>query len=111
MKTELLNLNKIFTDRIFRIPDYQRGYAWRDKQLKDYWNDLVQLESGKNHYLGVLTFEDVAEDRYKTWDDDLWIIEYKCFAPLYIVDGQQRLTTSIILIQAILEANSDDKKN
>lgn len=110
MKNELLNLNKIFTDRIFRIPDYQRGYAWKDKQLKDFWSDLVQLETGKNHYIGVLTFEDVSENNYKKWQDDLWIIEAKSFSPLYIVDGQQRLTTSIILIQAIIEWNKESKK-
>ena len=110
MKTELLNLNKIFTDRIFRIPDYQRGYAWREKHLKDFWNDLIQLEDGRNHYLGVLTFEDVDERKYKQWEDDLWIIEDKCFTPLFVVDGQQRLTTSILLIQAILESNVNGKK-
>jgi len=110
MKTDLLSINKIFTDRIFRIPDYQRGYAWREKQLKDYWNDLVQLEDGKNHYVGVLTFEDVSKDKFSKWDEDLWIIEGKCFTPLFVVDGQQRLTTSIILIQSIVEYNKDNKK-
>lgn len=110
MKTDLLNLNKIFTDRIFRIPDYQRGYAWREKHLVDYWNDLIQLENGKNHYVGVITFEDVQEDKYKKWEEDLWIIESKCFTPLYIVDGQQRLTSSIILIESIIEYNNSNKK-
>lgn len=110
MKTDLLNLNKIFTDRIFRIPDYQRGYAWTEKQLKDFWSDLLQLEPGKNHYVGVLTLEDVSEKTYSSWREDRWIIESKSFSPFYIVDGQQRLTTSIILIQAILEANSDEQK-
>jgi len=110
MKTNLLNINKIFTDRIFRIPDYQRGYAWTNKQLKDFWNDLRQLEDGKNHYVGVLTLEDVSESVYSTWHDDLWIIESKSFSPYYIVDGQQRLTTSILLLQAILEVNKENKK-
>ena len=110
MKTNLLNINKIFTDRIFRIPDYQRGYAWTNRQLKDFWNDLLQLESGKNHYVGVLTLEDVDEEVYKNWQDDLWIIESKSFSPFYIVDGQQRLTTTIILIQSILECNNKNEK-
>ncbi|PSU74980.1 hypothetical protein CTM93_20015 [Photobacterium phosphoreum] len=110
MKANLLNINKIFTDRIFRIPDYQRGYAWTNKQLKDFWNDLRQLESGKNHYVGVLTLEDVSESVYSNWNDDLWIIESKSFSPYYIVDGQQRLTTSILLLQAILEFNKDNRK-
>ena len=44
METTLLTLSKIFTERLFRIPDYQRGYAWTEKQLKDFWSDLEQLE-------------------------------------------------------------------
>ena len=96
METTLQSLSKIFTEKIYRIPDYQRGYAWTEKQLKDFWNDLVQLEEGKNHYIGVLTVEEVAKENYLKWEDDTWIIESKSYQPLYIVDGQQRLTTSII---------------
>lgn len=103
MDTQLLTLSKIFTERLFRIPDYQRGYAWTEKQLKDFWNDIQQLEADHNHYTGVLTLEDVSEDVYRQWEDDLWIIEAKSYQPYFVVDGQQRLTTAIILIQAILE--------
>lgn len=112
MKTDLYSISKIFTERLLRIPDYQRGYAWREKHLKDYWNDLIQIESDKNHYIGVLTLEDVPESVYSRWVDDTWIIEAKNYAPFYIVDGQQRLTTTIILIQAITESiNENDKIN
>jgi uncharacterized protein with ParB-like and HNH nuclease domain len=104
MKTDLFSVSKIFTERLLRIPDYQRGYAWTEKQLKDYWNDLIQLEAGKNHYIGVLTLEDVPDDVIETWMEDHWIIKAKSYAPFYVVDGQQRLTTTIILIQAITES-------
>ena len=103
MDTQLQTLSKIFTERLFRIPDYQRGYAWQEKQLRDFWNDINQLEPGRNHYTGVLTLEPVSNQLYQKWNDDLWIIEARSFQPFYIVDGQQRLTTSIILIQTILE--------
>jgi len=103
MDNQLLTLSKIFTERLFRIPDYQRGYAWTEKQLKDFWNDIQQLEVDHNHYTGVLTLEDVSEDVYRQWEDDRWIIEAKSYQPYFIVDGQQRLTTAIILIQTILE--------
>ncbi len=59
MDTQLLTLSKIFTERLFRIPDYQRGYAWTKKHLKDFWSDIQQLEPDHNHYTGVLTLEDV----------------------------------------------------
>jgi uncharacterized protein with ParB-like and HNH nuclease domain len=103
MKTELFSISKIFTERLLRIPDYQRGYAWTDKQLKDYWSDIMQLEVGHNHYVGVLTLEDAPTSNPKEWEDDLWIIESKCYEPYYVVDGQQRLTTTIILIQCLIE--------
>ena len=51
--------------KAFRIPDYQRGYAWTEKQLKDFWTDIQQLEPGRNHYTGVLTLESVPEDVYR----------------------------------------------
>jgi len=110
METSLQSLSKIFTEKLYRIPDYQRGYAWTEKQLKDFWTDLVQLEKDKNHYIGVLTVEEVSKELYSKWEDDLWIIEHKGYKPLYIVDGQQRLTTSIILIQAITEFIPENKK-
>lgn len=103
MKNELFSISKIFTERLLRIPDYQRGYAWTEKQLKEFWADVSQLDIGKNHYVGVLTLEDVSDLDNKWWSDDLWIIESKCYEAHYIVDGQQRLTTIIVLIQSILE--------
>lgn len=109
MQTELLSLSKAFNEFLYRIPDYQRGYSWGSKQLKDFWNDLEQLEFGHKHYTGVLTLETVQPAQYKTWEDDLWIIESKNFKPYFVVDGQQRLTTSIILIQAILDHTPEGK--
>ncbi len=110
MDTQLLTLSKIFTERLFRIPDYQRGFAWTEKQLKDFWNDIEQLEVDHNHYTGVLTLENVPEDKYRQWQDDLWIIEAKSYQPYFVVDGQQRLTTAIILIQAVLERTQPSAK-
>ena len=45
------SLDSLFKEKIFRIPDYQRGYAWQHEQLKDFWEDLVDDLS---HYTGVL---------------------------------------------------------
>ncbi|MGL4884894.1 MAG: DUF262 domain-containing protein [Aeromonas veronii] len=111
MKTELFSLSKIFTERLLRIPDYQRGYAWTEKQLKDFWSDINQLEKGHNHYFGVLTLEGVDDSKCSKWQEDEWIIKSKNYDPHYVVDGQQRLTTSIILIQCILESIGDNSVN
>ncbi len=107
MQSELKSLSKIFSEVVFRIPDYQRGYSWEAKHLKDFWNDIEQLELGKSHYTGVLTLEPVAPELYKKWEDDVWIIESKRYSPMYVVDGQQRLTTAVILLQCILNSIED----
>ncbi len=111
MKTELLTVSKIFHEAIFRIPDYQRGYSWEDTHLKDFWADLEQLDTKKSHYTGVLTLEEVPESTWVRWDEDVWIIRSKKYAPYYVVDGQQRLTTISILLQCILETTSADELN
>lgn len=100
---QLSNLITMFKNKLFRIPDYQRGYAWQVRQLKDFWEDLMALEADKNHYTGVLMLEEVNKNIWNKWSDDTWLIDNKGYSPFYIVDGQQRLTTCIILIQAILE--------
>ncbi|MCC6785891.1 MAG: DUF262 domain-containing protein [Planctomycetes bacterium] len=103
MQTELYSLSKIFTENLFRIPDYQRGYSWGPTQLKHFWSDIVLLDSGRDHYTGVLTLEEVDAETTTKWTDDLWIITSKRYRPYYVVDGQQRLTTSLILLQCIIE--------
>lgn len=108
MDSQLFTLSKLFTERLFRIPDYQRGYAWTEAQWKDYWSDIEQIEEGGNHYTGVLTLELVPEKERSGWNDDRWIIDSKGYDPYYIVDGQQRITTSIIIIQSILDCIGED---
>lgn len=52
MSSQLQTIDTIFNSRIFRIPDYQRGYAWGQRQLEDFWQDLNRLTDGRNHYTG-----------------------------------------------------------
>lgn len=100
---ELESLKSIFKDRIFKIPDYQRGYAWTTRQLKDFWEDLVNLPSDRFHYTGLLSLKKVDRNVWTNWNDERWLIEDRGFKPFHIVDGQQRLTTFVIFIQAISE--------
>ncbi|WP_066057275.1 DUF262 domain-containing protein [Robertmurraya korlensis] len=108
VQNNLKSINDIFENRLFRIPDYQRGYAWEKGQLVDFWEDLNNLRSNRPHYTGVITLEPVNEERLTRWEEESWIIErgHKAY---YVVDGQQRLTTIMILIQAILEQLPDDQ--
>jgi len=111
VQTELFTVSKIFTESLYRIPDYQRGYAWGLDQLRDFWLDLEQLHGDGKHYTGVLTLEIVPKTKWKKWDDDIWVIESRRYKPYYVVDGQQRLTSVVILIQAILEICQLDQLN
>jgi uncharacterized protein with ParB-like and HNH nuclease domain len=100
---KLYSLNEIFEKRFFRIPDYQRGYAWRaDKEIKEFWEDIVNLNDSRSHYTGQITLEKVPDKISKLWNDELFLIN-NMYKPMYIVDGQQRLTTSVILIQCICD--------
>jgi uncharacterized protein with ParB-like and HNH nuclease domain len=104
---ELQSLNSIFKERIFRIPDYQRGYAWLPNQIEDFWEDLMQLEPNRIHYTGVITLEPVPVSVWSKWENDQWLIEDLDYQPFYVVDGQQRLTTALVLLQAIIESVPD----
>lgn len=68
----------------FRIPPYQRPYAWTSDQIDDLWSDLVDNVDG-GHFLGSLVLS--AEDESR---------------PL-VIDGQQRLTTLMLLMTALRE--------
>lgn len=111
MQTELFTVSRVFTETLFRIPDYQRGYSWGIDQLNDFWIDIEQLHTDSKHYLGVLTLEKVPENKWDKWEDDAWIIKSKNFKPYYVVDGQQRLTTIVIFIIAILENTKEKHLN
>lgn len=100
---ELESLKSIFKDRLFKIPDYQRGYAWTTKQLKDFWEDLVNLPLDRSHYTGLLSLKKVDKSIWKDWNDEKWLIEDRGYKPFHIVDGQQRLATFVIFIQSTIE--------
>lgn len=100
---ELQSLSQIFQNKIFRIPDYQRGYAWQSQQLRDFWEDIVNLQSDRYHYTGLLSLKKLnQEESRKLGNDDSWLLQ-SGFKAYHIVDGQQRLTTFVIMLNEIIE--------
>jgi len=97
------SLDSLFKEKLFRIPDYQRGYAWRHEQLKDFWEDLVNLAEGRSHYTGVLTLKEIPNKDIKPNDKEFWLVEDYSYKLYHIVDGQQRLTTFVIFLQAFVD--------
>jgi hypothetical protein len=97
------SLDSLFKEKIFRIPDFQRGYAWKHDQLKDFWEDLINLPDGRSHYTGVLTLKEIPAKDVKESDKEYWLIDDHSYRLYHVVDGQQRLTTFVILLQAFVE--------
>ena len=107
MPSELKSLQQFFNNRVFRIPDYQRGYAWGVSQIEDFWQDLNRIPDGRNHYTGQLTLEAVPKEAWQRWEEDIWLITGPNYKPFYVVDGQQRLTTAVILLKCLFDAVPD----
>lgn len=87
---QLLTFPEIFAGHYFSVPDYQRGYAWDDAQVKDLLTDIdhLLLTPGQGqHFTGTLVINRApGSDRFD------------------IVDGQQRLTTIVILMRCLCPA-------
>lgn len=97
------SLDSLFKEKIFRIPDYQRGYAWQLDQLKAFWEDVLNLPEGRFHYTGVLTLRQVPNSKVSKSTNEHWLLDDHSYQVYHIVDGQQRLTTFVIFIQSLIE--------
>jgi len=75
-------------DKRFIIPKFQRAYAWETKHLKDFLEDIKNHKQDKQYFWGTILFqtEEVKEG----------------FEQIYIIDGQQRITTIIIFLKVLL---------
>ena len=109
----LESLSGIFSKNyIFRIPDYQRGYAWKNEQLCDFWEDVVNLQDDTEmyHYTGLLSIKpvDIKVDKNNPKDWDWLLDEYKVY---HVVDGQQRLTTFIIMVNELVNFYCSQPEN
>lgn len=90
----VLSVEQVFTERLLRVPDYQRGYAWKEEHLTEFLEDLELLGVGKHHYTGTLVLHALNEP--PRVDDEGR--SYRCHD---IVDGQQRMTTIVVLLDVI----------
>lgn len=98
-----IGLESLFKEKIFRIPDYQRGYAWQKSNCKDFWEDLINLHEGRAHYTGVITLKEIPQDEIREDSNEFWLVDDHSYKVYNIIDGQQRLTTCIIFLQSLIE--------
>ena len=81
--------------KVFRVPDYQRNYAWEKKNWEDFWNDIKEgLSTSTEHYWGTITLKSTGESLYCSEKD----IPFNLFE---VVDGQQRITTIYLFLLAL----------
>ncbi|AJM71748.1 DUF262 domain-containing protein [Mycoplasma yeatsii] len=95
-RSSISNFFKNYTDpkNIIQIPLYQREYCWEEENVLTLLEDLkLRVEDKKEHYFGMITTTEIKEDIYTR--------------KKRIIDGQQRLTTSLILIHYLKSICSD----
>lgn len=90
-----LTVAKLLQGRLFRIPDYQRAYSWQRRQRADLFEDIREVHrTGRDHFMATVV--GLARDTRMIDADEFGVVE--------LVDGQQRVTTLVILIKAIEKA-------
>jgi uncharacterized protein with ParB-like and HNH nuclease domain len=76
----------------FLIPDYQRPYAWTEEECQTLWEDIFDF-----------TFPDSDYSKFNG-DDEYYLGPIVTFknekSKLEVIDGQQRLTTLMLLLRA-----------
>ncbi len=84
----------------FRVPCYQRPYSWSKDECQELWDDIFKAGEEENearHFLGCIICVDEGE---KQWDQ-----------PVLIIDGQQRVTTVLLLLEALARSLEREEKD
>ncbi|WQW01291.1 DUF262 domain-containing protein [Helicobacter pylori] len=95
MKATQSTINDFFalTGTIFSIPVYQRNYTWEEENCEKLLQDIVSIsQNKKTHFMGSITYI------LHLIDDEKSLRQLQKFV---IIDGQQRITTLMLLLKAI----------
>lgn len=84
----------------FIIPIYQRTYSWTERECEQLWSDI--LRSGRNeevsgHFVGSIVY--IEQGLYQVSSQ----------SPLLVIDGQQRLTTVMLILEALARHLGSDE--
>lgn len=82
IEAEKKTFRSILSGGYYKIPGYQREYAWEEEEISEYWDDLASAV-GEGHFLRNVVVHGTQDS----------ILE--------VVDGQQRMTTTLILLCVI----------
>lgn len=84
----------------FVVPIYQRTYSWTERQCSQLWNDIIRSGSDSatnSYFVGSIVYIEKG------------IFHVTSQAPLLVIDGQQRLTTISILLEALARHLGDSE--
>ena len=76
----------------FVIPIYQRTYSWTERECRQLWDDIVRTGSNdavSAHFVGSIVY--IEKGLYQVSSQ----------SPLLVIDGQQRLTTVTLILEAL----------
>jgi len=96
IKPEYQSLREMIDDEVYTIPDYQRGYSWESQHRKDLFNDIKTMIRKRNssHFMATIVCKKNKEEKGLTYFE--------------VIDGQQRLTSLVIILKVLeLEVNGD----
>ncbi len=100
MKSETIALlNFMKESKQLEIPIYQRTYSWEKENCEQLWEDIVQIgkaeadEFEPEHFVGTVIY-----------------IEKRNGQARYVIDGQQRLTTAALIIEALAQFNEANRE-
>lgn len=84
--SNIIAIQEFLVGKTFAIPMYQRDYAWTTEQVEDLFEDISEaIATQSSHYLGTVVLARNGKGPYE------------------VVDGQQRLSTLVLIIHALLE--------
>ena len=89
--TEASLLQVLKTSPQFVIPIYQRSYSWTDRECLQLWSDVLRVgkdPDARAHFVGSVVY--IQDGLYQLSNN----------SPLLVIDGQQRLTTVVLLLEA-----------
>ena len=89
-----LTLAELVHGRLFRVPQYQKAYSWGSRQRRALFEDIARTwESGNDRRHFMATIVGLRREKRTIIVDEHQVIE--------IVDGQQRITTLVLLLKSI----------
>jgi uncharacterized protein with ParB-like and HNH nuclease domain len=86
-QVQTFNIKELFTSDNYRIPIYQRNYAWGKSEISQLVQDIIDyIPEKRNYYIGTLVVYQQQIDNKILYD---------------AIDGQQRLTTLSIMLSVL----------